>query len=191
MAPEDRRAVIIKAAIPLLRARGWSLTTKEIAVAARVAEGTIFGVFESKDEILVAALQAALDPQPAVQRLSEIDLSLPVEERLRQAVEILQSLATQVWEMTSILRAPEVRGRLPQRYTGDYFAHEVLPRLFEPSRDELSLEPAAASQALVVLAMSGSNPLFFERPLTAAQIVALVLDGARRPPRGPESAAGG
>ena len=57
MAPADRRAAIVAATIPLLRSRGWSVTTKEIAAASGVADGTIFSVFADKEELLLTALQ--------------------------------------------------------------------------------------------------------------------------------------
>ncbi len=181
MAPEDRRAAIVVATIPLLRARGWSVTTKEIAAAARVSDGTIFSVFKDKEELLLAALQAALDPQPAVDHLTAIDLSLPLEERLIEAVEVLQRLVIQVRELSSILQLEQVRGRLPRHYSEDYFARKVLPALFEPSLGDLRVEPTVASQALWALATSGSSPGPYERPMPAAEIVALILHGVQKP----------
>ena len=40
LAPEDRRTAILAALIPLLVERGGDVTTKEIAQAAGIAEGT-------------------------------------------------------------------------------------------------------------------------------------------------------
>jgi AcrR family transcriptional regulator len=180
MAPEDRRAAIVEAIVPLVCARGWSVTTKEIAAAAGVADGTIFSVFKDKEELLLAALQAALDPEPVVERLSHIDLSLPLEERMVQVVDILQELAARIGQLSPTLQLDEVRGRLPRHYSGDSFAREVLAPIFEPSRHELRLEPAVAGQALFALT-SGSNPLFYRRPLKTSEIVTLMLDGVRLP----------
>ena len=69
-----------------------------------------------------------------------------------------------------------MRGRLPRRHSDDYFAQKVLPRLFEPSRDELTVEPVVASQVLLSLTMYGGN---FRKPLRAQEIVTLTLDGVR------------
>lgn len=180
MTAEDRRTAIITATIPLLRTRGWTVTTKEIGAAAQVSDGTIFSVFKTKDELLLAALQAALDPQAALDRLAQIDPGLALEERLIRAVEILQDLGRQIWELTGTLQLEEVRGRLPQRYSGDDFVQGVLRTLFEPSQDDLRFDPAVASQALMALTLSGFNPMFFKRPLQASEIVGLMLHGVGR-----------
>src|SRR5947207_2374501 len=64
LAPAARRAAIVEATLPLLRAHGLSITTRQIAEAAGVAEGTIFGVFPDKDALLQAVMEAAFDPEP-------------------------------------------------------------------------------------------------------------------------------
>src|SRR4051794_6414845 len=61
MAPEERRAAILDAVIPLLVEKG-DVTTKEIARAAGIAEGTIFRVFPDKAALLFAAAQEAINP---------------------------------------------------------------------------------------------------------------------------------
>ena len=55
LAPEDRRTAILAAVIPLLVEKGGDVSTKEIAQAAGIAEGTIFRVFADKATLLVAA----------------------------------------------------------------------------------------------------------------------------------------
>src|SRR6516164_11766617 len=64
--PDDRRAALIEATIPLLREHGLLVTTRQIADAAGVAEGTIFGVFNDKASLIRAAVIKTLDPGPAV-----------------------------------------------------------------------------------------------------------------------------
>jgi AcrR family transcriptional regulator len=58
LAPEARRAALVDAAVPLVLERGFDVTTKDLAAAAGVAEGTIFRVFESKDDLVLAAARS-------------------------------------------------------------------------------------------------------------------------------------
>ena len=62
LAPEDRRTAILTALIPLLVEKGGDVTTKEIAKAAGIAEGTIFRVFPDKATLLFAAAEEAINP---------------------------------------------------------------------------------------------------------------------------------
>src|SRR5215207_2360128 len=62
MSPDERRKAILDALIPLLVERGGDVTTKEIAQAAGIAEGTIFRVFPDKATLLFAAAEEAINP---------------------------------------------------------------------------------------------------------------------------------
>src|SRR5215207_6406848 len=61
MSPDERRKAILDALIPLLLERGGDVTTKEIAQAAGIAEGTIFRVFPDKATLLFAAAEEAIN----------------------------------------------------------------------------------------------------------------------------------
>src|SRR6187397_1955415 len=62
MAPEARRKAILDALVPLLVERRGDVTTKEIAEAAGIAEGTLFRVFPDKATLLFAAAEEAINP---------------------------------------------------------------------------------------------------------------------------------
>ena len=59
---EERQASIIDAVIPLLAVHGRDLTSRQIAEAAGIAEGTIFRAFGHKDSLITAAVAKFLDP---------------------------------------------------------------------------------------------------------------------------------
>src|SRR5689334_17597738 len=90
MSPEERREAIIDATRPLLYEHGRAVTTRLIAEAAGVAEGTLFRVFESKDELVDAAIERAFEPGDVIARIEEIDPDLPLRDRLIVLVSILQ-----------------------------------------------------------------------------------------------------
>ena len=90
MTLEERRAALVDATLPLLYQHGRGVTTRLIAEAAGVAEGTIFRAFGSKDELVDAAIEKAFEPGQLVTRLDDIDMSWPLEQRLVKLVGILQ-----------------------------------------------------------------------------------------------------
>ncbi|MFC7984155.1 TetR/AcrR family transcriptional regulator [Streptomyces sp. NPDC057336] len=91
MTPEERRAMIIQTAIPLIAEYGAAVTTAKIARAAGIGEGTIFRVFADKEELLQACVAEALSPEHAVRELDAIDVSQPLPDRLAEAAEALQA----------------------------------------------------------------------------------------------------
>ena len=96
---EERRSAIVAATLPLFLEQGGAVTTREVAQAAGIAEGTIFRVFADKTELLDAVMEAALDPAPTDAAIAAIDDSLPFEERLIAAVEILRQRVLYVFHV--------------------------------------------------------------------------------------------
>ena len=81
--PEERRASLIEATLPLLLTHGPSLTTKQVAEAAGVAEGTIFRVFPALAELIDATTREAL----SAERLQRDIAAVEVGGSLRSATE--------------------------------------------------------------------------------------------------------
>src|SRR5450756_2416507 len=97
MAPDDRRAAILAAAVPLLRERGPSVTTRELAEAAGVAEGTLFRVFPDKAALVQAALDRALGPAEVVAELrSGADADVDAVATVTRAVRVLHARSREV-----------------------------------------------------------------------------------------------
>lgn len=176
--PDVRRASIIAAALPLLRIHGKAVTTAQIAMAAGIAEGTLFRVFPDKETLIQAAVCTAFDPAPTERELAAIDLGLELRARLIAAVEILQRRVESIWQLMAILGiAPPTD--VPRRPPADRTLQQIAD-MFAPHRAELRCEPAQAARLLRMMAFAGTHPKISDGlPLTAAEIVAVVLDGIR------------
>lgn len=180
LSPEARRASIIAAALPLIRRYGRGVTTSQIALAAGVAEGTLFRVFADKDALIAAAIASAFDPAPTEAELARVDRTLGLREQLVAVAEILQRRIEQVWQLISILGLnPPSADRTRAPAPDDSRMRAMLAAVFEPFRDEIRCEPAHAGRLLRALAFAGTHPKMTDQPLTPHEVVALLLDGIR------------
>jgi AcrR family transcriptional regulator len=178
--PDERRAAIIEAALPLLLEQGANVSTRKIAETARVAEGTIFGVFADKDALLDAVLQAALDPAPTERALSAIDTSLPLEEKLVEAVRIMQLRQHKIGSLLSSIGDQRLRRTPPAQFA-------ALASMLGAESAGLRVDAATAARQLRALTLAVSHPaLIGGEPMTPRDIVSLFLDGIRARSAGEE-----
>lgn len=178
MAPEDRRAALIRAAIPLLAERGRDVSTKEIAEAAGVAEGTLFRAFGDKESLIGAAMNTFLDPRPLRDAIDRIDRSLPVETKLRRVLELLRERFTGVMGFMSALG---LRNGPPPRRADDVDWTDVLAGVLESNQQELAVPPRTIARYLRVVALASSVPqLGGQAPLGGDELLDLVAHGVLR-----------
>ncbi len=181
LAPDARRASIIAATLPLLRMYGREVTTSQIALAAGVAEGTLFRVFPDKEALISATVASVFDPTADEAEVARIDPALPLREKLIAAIEMLQRRLSEIWQLFSMLglaASPEAR-RPPPARMDDSRLRAALAKLFEPHRDEIRCAPEEAARFLRAIAFAGTHPRLTDRPMTPHEIVTLLLDGIR------------
>lgn len=183
MAPEDRRAALITATIPLLRKHGLDVSTKQIAQAAGVAEGTIFGVFPDKNTLLVSALMEALDPRPALDAIAAIDPGLGLRERMSAAADLVHERFTENTElMSAAWKLAAATDGFTQARDRMFQSREkllsALTALIGPDAAMLR-RPPAASAALLLLFCSTHSRMPYEglEQFDGAEMVSLLLDG--------------
>jgi AcrR family transcriptional regulator len=172
MPPDERRAAIIAAVIPLLREHGEAITCRQIAVAAEIAEGTIFRVFTDKDELLLAAFDRELDLAPLEAAIRAIDTTLPFEQRLIEATALVQRRVVDIWQLVSKL-GPILHDRA-KRPLDDSTA---LAEIFASEQDRLTVDATDAARMLRAFTFSLTHPMIAAEQKPAHEIVSVFLHG--------------
>jgi AcrR family transcriptional regulator len=145
MAPEDRKTAIIDSVLPLVAERGNDVTSRELARAAGVAEGTLFRAFGDKTALVgavaVEGLHRAAGPEQTLAELTAIDRGLPLEQRLERVIEVGRDRMAEVMRWMSVLR--HLRVMLPPA------DDEATQRRMIEFRDRLMAQRASQHEATV------------------------------------------
>jgi len=206
--PDERRRAILDAVQPVILERGLDVTTRQLADAAGVAEGTLFRVFADKESLVREAAFAAADPAHAAAAIAAIDTALPLEERLVQLVDVMGERIGRVRVWMTLLhrlgRGDDTarRGGPPtwaeRQRLGAAAVHAQVARLLAPDAGRLRCRvdeavPVVDALVLGTLFRAGRVvPLGEEstvQPVDARGIVDLLLHGllahAAPPPAAP------
>ncbi|MFE7531439.1 TetR/AcrR family transcriptional regulator [Kitasatospora sp. NPDC057542] len=166
MDPDSRREMIVRAALPLVIEHGSAVTTRQVARAADIGEGTIFRVFADKAELLDACVTEALSPDHALAELALVSMDQPLAARLTEAASALQAHLDRVGAVLGALHATGGRGRsgrpgspggTPDRAAGSLPVREALVEIFEPERESLRLSPEQAALIFLGLLFAGTG----------------------------------
>ncbi|GAA3222086.1 TetR/AcrR family transcriptional regulator [Oerskovia jenensis] len=206
MSRDDRRAAIATATVPLLARYGAAVTTRQIAQAANVAEGTLFRAFEDKDELIHAALVAALDPAPLVRAIQGLPEHGALETTLVALADLIQESQRATARIVQV--AHQVMGDRPgsgalhgrpggpgsgadQRH-GDHgpdthrdarmsAVQDIVGAIearIAPFATELRTEPRVAASVFFFLVHGHASPMMSQGgPLDPTQIVDVFLHG--------------
>jgi AcrR family transcriptional regulator len=140
----------------LFRERGYAATSLEqVAEAADVTKGAIYGHFSSKEDLLLSAMEAAPTPDWAA---ALNDPSVPVRERLGrfgramavdEAVTDKAGLAVELEFIAALLRSPEALSRYGAGLTGR-LAELAAADSDRPAPPATALEAWAIGHALLI-----------------------------------------
>lgn len=190
---DQRRSAIVAAALPLVLAHGRSVTTRQIAHAAGISEGTIFHVFPDKDGVIQAVVESVLQPGQVAVDLAAIDWTTPLHPRIVAIVEILRRRMTEVFELTAALGLPHTPQPAAHGTTAGHRSHGshhdhrrarmrelsvVIEDLLRPSADQLRFSPEESTRMIRLFTFAASHPdLTDQHPLPATKIADVLLHG--------------
>ncbi|MCB0968907.1 MAG: helix-turn-helix transcriptional regulator [Ilumatobacter sp.] len=161
--------------MPLICERGSAVTSRDLAEAAGVSEGTIFNVFDDKAELVEAVVAAVTDPGPVNDAIARIDPSTPFTEQLVAATTLLQQRTSEIWRLVSKLveRHPPKRAPMGE--------HPALVDLMDRHAHELSIPPKEAARTLQAFVLALTHPMIAAEPAPADAIVDRFLHGCASP----------
>jgi AcrR family transcriptional regulator len=185
MSLDERRAALIAATEPLLERFGRDVSTRQIAEAAGIAEGTIFRAFATKEELIDAVIEDAYNISRTCDELAQVDLSLNLEQRLVSAVEILQKrlrrLVALFWSLRLRKDAPDRDSFRAKQQADNELLNNAVAALIKPEHDQLRLDPLEVASVLRAITFSVSHHLLGDQRLAdPRRIVDLVLYGVCR-----------
>ncbi|MBG0560329.1 TetR/AcrR family transcriptional regulator [Actinoplanes aureus] len=183
LAPEERRAALIAATIPLLHEHGLDVSTRQIAHAAGVAEGTIFGVFESKSQLVVCSVVQALDPRPTLDALAAIDRGAHLRVRVAAAAELVHARFIENAHLMSEARKlifdnrpdPEAQARMAASREQ---LQAAIVEVFAPDAARLRVSPEKAARLLLLhCGANAFGPFAEPGTFSGEDLASLLLDG--------------
>jgi AcrR family transcriptional regulator len=181
LGPDDRRATILAATESLIVAQGGSVSTRAIAKAAGIAEGTIFRVFPTKEAIVDAIFADAFDRTAFLEELAGLSTADPLETRMERVVAILQRRSRRIMALFGALgfrRPPGMDDHKPKAKPHSDPALAGIAALLEPDRDRLRVAPLEAARLMQSLGIALSMPMLSNHPDYAPEtIVDLILNG--------------
>ncbi|WP_255447215.1 TetR/AcrR family transcriptional regulator [Schumannella soli] len=180
MAPDDRRDAIIEAVIPLLLEHGRDVSTKRIAQAAGIAEGTVFRAFGDKESLIRAAVARHFDPLPLRTRLSGIDHDLPLEQKIAEIITALRDRLSGVIRLMAALGgdAPGAPDPRADERGPDADWIDILDELVERDRERLAVGIPELAFYLRLVAFGAAVPQFnAPHEFGPAELAAFVIGG--------------
>ena len=199
MAPDERRRAIIDAVVPLLTQHGPDVTTKQIAEAAGIAEGTIFRVFPDKQALLWATAEDTINPAGGRERMAAMLADIPdLRGKIVATVEQIVARTEKVFAVMIALRSALIADGAPEAVkppvgpppfiveANEAVVKNLTDFVFKPHRADLRFTPAKAAVLLRSVVFGATHPGMWHtaRLLSARDIADALLHGVTTKSKG-------
>jgi AcrR family transcriptional regulator len=172
MSPEQRREMIVAAALPLVAEHGAKVTTAQVARVAGIGEATIFRVFQDKDELLDAVVAETFRHERVECEIASIPLDQPLAGRLAEAADALAANFARLGAVMGALHASGDQRMSKMHKPADQRARHLagareasmaaisaaIAELFEPEASTLRLPAQQAATLFLGLLFSRARP---------------------------------
>lgn len=184
--PDARKETIIAAALPLLAKHGENFTTRQVAEAAGIAEGTIFRVFYTKKNLIREIIASTVDTTLTCERITQAAQDQPLDAVI---VAILAILAEETRKVTALMStwhalaseysATSLRAHQHEIHFGTVL--DAITLALTPHADDLQVPVRTAAAWVQASALVNAIPLLPTQELTDNhQLATLVLSGLTR-----------
>lgn len=192
LSPDDRRSAIVEAVVPLLTEHGPSVTTRQIAEAAGVAEGTLFRVFPDKRALLLAVAEHLVEPDRGEQALiSALSSASDLPSKVVAAVSHLRDRMHDVTLVIMALRhvilsegTPEGDPHQPPAFLAEAnrsLLEALATHVFAPHTDQLRISPAEGALIIRSQVFGMWHPgIAVGEPMGPRQLASVLLEGMVR-----------
>ncbi|MCI2422441.1 TetR/AcrR family transcriptional regulator [Saccharopolyspora sp. K220] len=140
MSPDQRRSAIVQAVLPLLVEHGANITTRQIAQAAGIAEGTVFRAFNDKEELLRACVAEAFRTDQLCAAIRQVPRDGELADRLNEVGTLFLEHFTRLGDLmqTLVTTGYDVRRDRPTDRTPSDARAEFMRNISEAVTDALA-----------------------------------------------------
>lgn len=177
LSAEDRRAQIIEAVTPAVLEHGAAITSRQLAEAAGVAEGTIFKAFGDKESLLLALAEHHLTVGDRVHwdaSAAGAEGFDTLEEVVTWTTRVLVDRMRFVFRLVIALGPIGHKAAEASRDDFDAAKHRLAER-FEPFRDQLRVQPVVAGELVRTLAWAAASGWGDAQPVSSVDDIIQVL----------------
>ncbi|WP_413318715.1 TetR/AcrR family transcriptional regulator [Agrococcus sp. 1P02AA] len=184
LSSDDRRAQIIEAVTPAVLQHGAAITSRQLADAAGVAEGTLFKAFGDKESLLTALVEHHMTDERA-EAFESDSLEAVVETMVGVLVERMRFMYQLVVALGPIAQRVAAERRADFEQSKHWIAAH-----FEPYAHRLRVTPLVAADLVRSLSWAAAASWGEDDPVSSADdILQVLLHGIVRTAVEPEASA--